>query len=109
MSKFIPKTTTYYSDFHISVGVDDFSFEKDEKKKLAVMQRRAEELKRAIERHCDGAGYVTSLKFDSQKLCDHCGLGYEEDEDGPVCCTAAVKDYEAWLLEQNTAKAEGKS
>ena len=53
-----------------------------------------------IHRHVDGCsgargellGYVM---HDVEETCSHCGLEWEVDDDGcPVCCDAAVEEYE---------------
>ena len=61
------------------------------------------ELQRQIERHVDGV-YTTYITWDTTVVCEHCGLLWEEGEDGePLCCQRAADE---WLAEQGQARKE---
>ena len=53
----------------------------------------ADVLRREILRHCDTAGAVVHTHY--EMVCSHCGLSWEEDADGPVCC---VKAQDEWAM-----------
>lgn len=58
-----------------------------------AFKEKADELLESIKRHCDDIDTI-EVKCDTEELCSHCGLGWEEDENGePVCCPDAVKEY----------------
>lgn len=50
-----------------------------------------EEMILQIKRHVDNVGLL-HLEWDW--ICSFCGRDWEEDEDGPLCCTKAVEEYD---------------
>lgn len=54
----------------------------------------AQAIAKQIHRHIDDIDTV-SVDWDGKTVCGHCGLDWEEDEDGvPCCCRAAQVDFE---------------
>ncbi|RMD61431.1 hypothetical protein D6833_08260 [Candidatus Parcubacteria bacterium] len=57
-------------------------------------ERLANQIAQEIQRHVDEIGAVR-VEYDVVEVCEFCGYDWEEDEDGcPVCCTAALKEWE---------------
>ena len=56
-----------------------------------------------IQRHCDGLNTVVGLWSDV-KVCSFCGSDWEEGDDGaPVCCNAAVDEWDQARHEMPTS------
>ena len=87
------------TEHRVCAVVDDDTWEQDPVKRAALMWRRAEELKSAIKRHCDGHTNVW-IEWDEQ--CSYCKLRWETEPSGePVCCAKAQED---WATEQGLKK-----
>ena len=54
-------------------------------------QRTCNQIVEAVRRHLDD---VLNVTVESDEVCSFCGLRYEEDDDGPICCNAAVEELE---------------
>lgn len=88
----MPKKTKY-TNWRVEVGVEEpWIGEADD----SIMNRRAEELKSQIIRHCDGLNYAVAT-CDTEFVCEFCGAGWSEDDDtcNGGCCS---KDEE--LMEE---------
>lgn len=61
----------------------------------ATLRRTCEDLIRDIKRHVDDIQSIT-WKCDEKDVCSFCGREWEEETDGsPLCCNAAIAEYEA--------------
>ena len=89
-------------NFRVVADVDDtYTYERDPQKREKAIANRAEDLKKAIERHCDGIQGYASVKWDV--ICSYCGNVWEEFENGePACCGKA---QEEWRLESKQPEA----
>ena len=52
-----------------------------------------ETIKQQVKRHVDEAGDVY-IQWDTVEYCEFCGYSWEEDQDGPVCCGQAQKEWD---------------
>jgi|GEM_PF-1902643 len=60
-----------------------------------------ERIKEEIKRHVDNVSNVY-INWDTQAYCEHCGHGWEEDENGcPLCCDKAQEEWEAQKEDYN--------
>ena len=62
-------------------------------------ERACKEIKAQVIRHVDGVARRNPqvfIEFDTEELCEFCGLSWETDDDGyPLCCDQAAKEWES--------------
>lgn len=58
-----------------------------------TIETDCEDIKRQMKRHVDGYQYC-GVNWTDLEVCSFCGEEWEEDEEGPLCCKRAVKEWE---------------
>lgn len=96
-----------YENHRVSVYPDEPLFTKgrtpEELHAEQVLSCRS--LIKEIKRHVDFGS--VDFDFDVLHSCSFCGLTWEEEDDGqPVCCAAAIAEWEAGRAEANAVKGE---
>lgn len=79
--------TPYVSSVTRSLHRTTESLERD-------IKNKCHDLADSIKRHVDGIDSI-EIECDAEYVCGHCGLPWNETEEGePNCCAEAVKEYE---------------
>lgn len=71
-----------------------------QERKAQALERWAKEFEEFVRDHRsqDPIGLSVERVYESQ--CSHCGMAWEEDADGPLCCDAAQQEWNAEKAKQ---------
>ena len=76
------------------VSMPDYFIESDENKRNLRYKELCDKIVEDVRRHVDNVGNIY-IDFDTEEICEYCGLTWETDENGcPVCCQKAIDEYE---------------
>lgn len=82
-------------DIKIECDPPNMRWHGDMERQAKAMESWAKEFNAFIRDHRSQDAVSLSVHRVYETLCSHCKLTYEEDSEGPLCCNAAIAEWEA--------------
>lgn len=68
---------------------------RSEQEELRLCEEIAQQIRRHVDELPSRGNRGVDVVYETETVCSHCGYSWEEDENGPLCCSKAQEEWDA--------------